>query len=66
MRIQIVQVPYDAGHRSVRMGGGPEHFVRNGVGVASYDPDYDSENRMLRTGINLMEALTGYYSADER
>jgi arginase len=31
MRIQILQVPYDAGHRSVRMGRGPEHFVRNGV-----------------------------------
>jgi arginase len=31
MRIQIIQVPYDAGHRSVRMGRGPEHFVRNGV-----------------------------------
>ena len=34
MRIQIIQVPYDAGHRSVRMGSGPEHFVRNGVGEA--------------------------------
>jgi arginase len=31
MRIQIIQVPYDAGHKSVRMGRGPEHFVRNGV-----------------------------------
>lgn len=34
MRIQIIQVPYDAGHRSVRMGSGPEHFVRNGLGEA--------------------------------
>jgi arginase len=34
MRIQIIEVPYDSGHRSVRMGGGPEHFVRNGVGEA--------------------------------
>jgi arginase len=34
MRIQILQVPYDAGHRSVRMGSGPEHFIRNGVDEA--------------------------------
>jgi arginase len=31
MRIQMIQVPYDAGHRSVRMGRGPEHFVRSSV-----------------------------------
>jgi arginase len=31
MKVQIIQVPYDSGHRSVRMGGGPEHFVRNGI-----------------------------------
>jgi arginase len=31
MKVQVVQVPYDSGHRSVRMGRGPEHFVRNGV-----------------------------------
>ena len=31
MKIQITQVPYDSGHRSVRMGRGPEHFVLNGV-----------------------------------
>jgi arginase len=34
MKIQIIQVPYDSGHRSVRMGRGPEHFVRNGVDEA--------------------------------
>src|SRR5215216_6781462 len=31
MKVRIIQVPYDSGHRSTRMGGGPEHFVRNGV-----------------------------------
>ncbi len=36
-----------------------DRFILAGVGVASYDPDYDSEDRMLRTGINLLEALTG-------
>lgn len=31
MKVRIIQVPYDSGHRSVRMGAGPEHFVQNGV-----------------------------------
>lgn len=31
MKVQIIQVPYDSGYRSVRMGGGPEHFLQNGI-----------------------------------
>jgi arginase len=30
-QIQILLVPYDSGHRSLRMGGGPEHLVDNGL-----------------------------------
>lgn len=30
-KIQILLVPYDSGHRSLRMGGGPEHLVDNGL-----------------------------------
>ena len=30
-RVQIIQVPYDSGIRSVRMGNGPGHFVGNGL-----------------------------------
>jgi hypothetical protein len=29
--IEIIQVPYDSAHRSLRMGAGPEHFINNGV-----------------------------------
>lgn len=31
MKIQIFLVPYDSGHRSLRMGSGPEHFLKNGL-----------------------------------
>lgn len=31
MKIHILQVPYDSGNRSVRMGAGPEHLIRNGL-----------------------------------
>lgn len=31
MNIQLIQVPYDSGHRGVRMGYGPEYFVQHGI-----------------------------------
>ena len=34
MNVQVIQVPYDSGHRSLRMGRGPEHFVANGLAEA--------------------------------
>jgi arginase len=29
--VQLLLVPYDSGHRSLRMGAGPEHFLNNGL-----------------------------------
>jgi arginase len=31
MNVQVIQVPYDSGHRSLRAGSGPEHFINNGL-----------------------------------
>lgn len=31
MNVQIIQVPYDSGHRNLRAGSGPEHLVHNGL-----------------------------------
>jgi arginase len=31
MNVQIIQVPYDSGHKSVRTGRGPNHFIENGI-----------------------------------
>ena len=31
MNIQIIQIPYDSGHKSIRTGAGPEHFLQYGV-----------------------------------
>jgi hypothetical protein len=28
MNIQIIQVPYDSGHKNIRMGRGPNHFFQ--------------------------------------
>lgn len=32
--IRIIAVPYDSGHRGLRMGAGPEHLLENGLGEA--------------------------------
>ena len=31
MNIQIIQVPYDSGHKSIRTGRAPEHFLQHRV-----------------------------------
>jgi arginase len=31
LQIQLIHVPYDSGHKSVRCGIGPDHFLQNGV-----------------------------------
>ena len=31
MNIQIIQVPYDSGQRSIRAGRGPEYFLQHGI-----------------------------------
>ncbi len=32
--ISVVVVPYDSGHRGLRMGAGPEHLVEGGLAGA--------------------------------
>jgi arginase len=41
VKLQIIQVPYDSGHRSIRMGGGPERFVDHGIADALRDDGHD-------------------------
>ncbi len=37
MNIQIIQIPYDSGHKGLRTGRGPEHFIQHGVEQALRD-----------------------------
>lgn len=32
--VRVIVVPYDSGHRGIRMGAGPEHLVNGGLGEA--------------------------------
>jgi len=31
VNIQVIQIPYDSGHKGIRTGRGPEHFVQHGI-----------------------------------
>lgn len=50
MKVQIIQVPYDSGHKSVRMGSGPEHFLRNGFDQMLRNSGYDVEVESIEAG----------------
>ena len=43
-----------------------ERFTLAAAGVASYDPDYDSEGQVLRMGVRLMEVLTNHPGNEKR
>lgn len=49
MKVQIIQVPYDSGHRGVRMGSGPEHFAHNGVAQLLRGAGYDVQTETIET-----------------
>ena len=41
MKIQVIQVPYDSGHRGLRAGGGPEHLVNRGLAQVLQDEGHE-------------------------
>jgi arginase len=41
MKVQVIRVPYDSGHRNVRMGAGPDHFIQNGAAQLLRSCGYD-------------------------
>jgi arginase len=49
--IRIIAVPYDSGHRALRMGRGPEHLLENGLSEA-----LRSEDRKVRSATLLPES----------
>lgn len=67
--VQLLQVPYDSGHRSTRMGRGPEHFVAHGaaerlhlagheVHTTVIEPD-SAWRAEIKTAFELHRALAG-------
>jgi arginase len=44
VNIQIIQVPYDSGHKGIRTGRGPEHFLQHGVDQILRDSGHQVES----------------------
>src|SRR5215213_1244107 len=49
MKVQVIQVPYDSGHRNVRMGAGPGHFIQNGAAQLLQSCGYDVDVTGIET-----------------
>ena len=41
MKVQVIQVPYDSGHRGLRAGVGPEHLVNKGLAQVLQDEGHE-------------------------
>ena len=55
MNIQILLVPYDSGHPNLRMGRGPEHFIKNGLVQALQSVGHE-------VSVQTVEAESGFRS----
>jgi arginase len=47
--IQIIQVPYDSGHRGIRTGAGPEHFLQHGIDQILRDAGHQVETHRIES-----------------
>ena len=74
MDIQILAVPYDSGHRGLRMGAGPEALLKAGLESALKEQGHavhvkvaeipaESWHSEIQTGFELMRMLTGAVSS---
>jgi arginase len=50
-RVALVVVPYDSGHRGVRMGGGPQHLLEAGLGRALEDDGHQIRTVEIQTSV---------------
>ncbi|WP_169515791.1 arginase family protein [Amycolatopsis nigrescens] len=65
-QVTLLAVPYDSGHRAVRMGAGPEHLLEHGI-EARFGPDVRTEVLALgpefpgeiRAAVSLQRQLAG-------
>jgi arginase len=51
MKIRIIRLPYDSGHRSLRMGRGPEHLIQQGLPRELQDLGHQVELDLIETRV---------------
>ena len=61
MNVQIIQVPYDSGHKGVRTGQGPNHFIEHGIDQILRDCGHDVYVCQIESTVSLpTEIGTGF------
>lgn len=77
MKIELILVPYDSGHRGLRMGAGPEHLIASGlpahleqfghsVDVITVDLPADSWRAEIRTAFELAALIADRVRESQR
>jgi arginase len=52
MNIQIIQVPYDSGHKDLRTGRGPGHFLQHKVDQTLRDDGHQVDSYRIETSVS--------------
>lgn len=53
MSIQIIQVPYDSGHKEIRTGRGPGHFLEHGMAQSLRDSGHQVHSSRIESQASL-------------
>jgi arginase len=56
--VAIFAVPYDSGHRALRMGTGPQHFLSNGIEDALATPGHRVSSNVLEARSSFLTEIT--------
>ncbi len=62
--IRIIIVPYDSGHRGLRMGGGPEHLLQNGLVEALQEEGREARREVLHPESTLLAEVATAFELD--
>ena len=57
MRVQVLAVPYDSAHGSLRMGRGPERFLDAGIQRPLQARGHDVDVAMVEAGMRFEQTL---------
>lgn len=59
--IQLLLVPYDSGHRGLRMGDGPDHLLRHGAATALRAGGRDVQAEYVETALDFRAEIATHY-----
>lgn len=61
MNVSIIAVPWDSGHRAIRMGGGPVHLLESGIEDAIRQDGHTTRVSTLESTLELSTEVAGAF-----